>query len=100
MKGPATRKTHLRVQLTLLAVRGSRLQAGRSGAFSSSLRVGTRNFACEVYPEHTLTPGAAAVHCAVAFEDPEGALPHFPPGTTIELWEGRRAGYGMVLAVR
>lgn len=86
---------HLRVQLTLLATG----QAGtRRGQFRTKLRVGTRQYECAVFPEEALVPGGHAVHGGVIFDDRDDALSHLPPGSTFELWEGTRRGYGMVLA--
>jgi len=87
--------SHLRVQVTLL----SNVAAARRGQFRTKLRVGMRNYECEISPDEPLVPGGHAVHAAVAFDQPAEALPHLPAGSTFELWEGSRRGYGMVLAV-
>jgi len=86
--------THLRVQLTLLA---SGASPARRGQFRSKLRTGSRHFECEIYPDEPVIPGGHAVHGSIVFDQPREALPTLPPGSTFELWEGGRRGYGMVL---
>lgn len=86
--------THLRVQVTLVA---SGQAATRRGQFRTKLRIGTRQFDCEVFPEEPLIPGGHAVHSGVVFDHPAEALANLPPGSMFELWEGGRRGYGMVL---
>ena len=99
MDAPHSSQTpHLRVQLTLVNA-GRRATSGRNGVFHSTLRVGTRNFACDIVPREPLQPGGHAVHCGVYFVEPAAALPHLPPGAMFELWENGRKGYGMVLAI-
>ena len=74
-------------------------QAGiRRGQFRTKLRVGTHQYTCEVIPDEVLVPGGHAVHSGIVFDEPADALPHLPPGSMFELWEGVRRGYGMVLA--
>jgi hypothetical protein len=90
-----TVEAQLRVQMTL--VPAGRAGGSRSGAFRTQLRLGTRNFPCDVLPEVPVSPGGAAVHCGVAFVFPDDA-PNFPPGTLFEVWENGRVGYGTVLA--
>ena len=82
------------MQLTLLA-NGQ----PRRGEFRTKLRAGARNYDCTVIPEEPVVPGGHAVHGGIVFDDPREALSHLPPGSTFELWEGSRRGYGMVLAV-
>ncbi len=83
------------MQLTLLA---NGQAVARRGQFRTKLRVGTRNFECDVLPDEPLVPGGHAVHCGVVFQDQRDALANLPPGSMFELWEGSRKGYGMVLA--
>lgn len=89
----------LRVQLTLLPTSAG----GRKGAlpteeFHAVLNSGGRHFSAAFFPSEPVIPGGSAVQCGVRFHVPKEALPHFPPGTQFELWEGGRKGYGTVLA--
>jgi hypothetical protein len=87
---------HIKAQITL--ANGSRFGESRTAAFVTVLRTGSRNFSAEVSPIEPMVAGGRAVHCSVTFSDPASARPHFPSGSSFELWENGRRGYGMVLA--
>lgn len=88
---------HIRAQITLSGSQ-SRFAESRASHFATILRIGSRNFSATVAPAETMVAGGRAVHCSVTFSEPSLARPHFPSGSSFELWENGRRGYGMVLA--
>ena len=89
------------VEMRLLSCEeGGRRSPIRQGEYRGILGIGSENFSARFFVPVPQGISSNGVHrLGVQFLFPEAALPHFPIGTSFNLWEGHIIGNGKVVEV-
>lgn len=89
-----------RIELSLLATeRGGRKSELLAGEFRTVIGHKNNYHSALIHIPHALTPGGPPAQCEVKLLDRSHALPHFPEGSTFDVWEGGIKGHGRVLVI-